>query len=94
MRKIWVAVTVSLLVGVAAGALLFFGGLKGDEIPLEARILRAADVFSALSEARPYKAGMQRERALESMQEITGTKLDPASFAALREAIESGASDP
>ncbi len=68
-------------------------GLRGEEIPIEARILRAADVFSALTDARPYKASMDDERAIEWMQAAGGTKLDPASVAALRGAVRGSMSE-
>jgi putative nucleotidyltransferase with HDIG domain len=66
-------------------------GLRGREIPTEARILRVADVYSALTEARPYKTGMERERALERMSGMAGTKLDARSLDALRDAVERSA---
>ncbi len=62
-------------------------GLEGDEIPLEARILRTADVFSALTDARPYKEGMEPDRALDWMQSLARTKLDEESVRALREVV-------
>lgn len=43
-------------------------GLAGEAIPLEARILQVADVFCALSEARPYKGPMNPFMALEWMR--------------------------
>ena len=51
-------------------------GLRSHEIPLEARILRVADVFSALTDARVYKAPMRRADAIERMESLAGTKLD------------------
>ena len=60
------------------------GGLRGAEIPLEARILRVADVFSALTEARVYKPAMDPSRAIESMLEMSGTKLDAEAVETLR----------
>ncbi|MFC1679711.1 HD-GYP domain-containing protein [Elusimicrobiota bacterium] len=43
-------------------------GLKDDEIPLESRIIAVADVFDALMENRPYRAGMSWEEAFEIME--------------------------
>lgn len=64
------------------------GGLRGDEIPLEARILRVADVYSALTDARSYKPGMEQGPALQRMKEVAGTKLDSRSLDALRGMVE------
>ena len=41
--------------------------LAGDRIPLEARIVAAADVFAALSESRPYRDAMGREECLGTL---------------------------
>jgi len=43
-------------------------GLKGDRIPLTARILSLADVYDALTTERPYKSAFTREAALEEME--------------------------
>jgi HD-GYP domain-containing protein (c-di-GMP phosphodiesterase class II) len=51
-------------------------GVTGDEIPIEARILRVADVFSALMDARSYKPPMGRIDALERMRDMGAGKLD------------------
>ena len=42
-------------------------GLKGEEIPLAARIVALADVYDALRSVRPYKPGFSHERAVEIM---------------------------
>ena len=52
-------------------------GLKGDEIPLFARIVAVADVFDALTSAKPYKPAWPVERALEVIRESSGTQFDP-----------------
>ena len=62
-------------------------GLRGEEVPLEARVLRVADVFSALSEARSYKAAIDENAALAQMRPLRGTKLDAESFDALERAV-------
>lgn len=52
-------------------------GLKGENIPAEARIVAVADVFDALTSARPYKQAWSNERAIEFLQQQSGKKLDP-----------------
>lgn len=52
-------------------------GLKGDEIPLSARIMAIADVFDALISERCYKKAMTREEAYEIIREESGTHFDP-----------------
>ncbi len=52
-------------------------GLKGDEIPLEARIFAAVDVFDALTSDRPYRPAWSREDALEHIKKESGTHFDP-----------------
>ena len=54
-------------------------GLSGEEILMEARILRVADVLDALMEARQYKPAMELESVLTFMGGWAGTKLDRAS---------------
>lgn len=53
-------------------------GLKGEEIPLIARIVAVADVFDALVSARPYKKAWPTEEAVEYIKQQSGTHLDPA----------------
>jgi len=52
-------------------------GLKGEEIPLPARIMAVADVFDALISPRCYKKAMSLEEAYQVMQDMTGTYFDP-----------------
>ncbi|UTY57753.1 HD domain-containing phosphohydrolase [Massilia sp. erpn] len=53
-------------------------GLKGEEIPLEGRIVAIADVFDALTSARPYKRAWPLEEALTYLREQRGQHFDPA----------------
>lgn len=62
-------------------------GLRGDQIPLEALMLSAADVFSALTDERPYKSALSREQALAVMASMAGTKLDDESVRVLGELL-------
>lgn len=60
---------------------------KGEEIPLLGRILGAAEVWDALSNARPYQEAMSPEQALRRMGDLVGTVLDPKVFAALSDMV-------
>jgi putative two-component system response regulator len=53
-------------------------GLKGEEIPDEARIASVADVYDALRSVRPYKEAMSVERTEELIEAGAGTQFDPA----------------
>lgn len=51
-------------------------GLKGEEIPIEARIMALADVFDALVSKRCYKEAFSYEKAYEIIENDTGTHFD------------------
>ena len=51
--------------------------LKGEEIPLSARIMSVADVFDALSSPRVYKPAFSLEKSISIIQEGNGTQFDP-----------------
>lgn len=53
-------------------------GVRGENIPIEARIVAVADVFDALSTDRPYRKGMPLEQAIGIVQSMKGGELDPA----------------
>jgi PAS domain S-box-containing protein len=53
------------------------GGLKGEQIILEARILAVADTIEAMSSHRPYRAALGLERALTEVESGRHTKFDP-----------------
>ena len=52
-------------------------GLKGDNIPLEARILAIADAFDAITSPRPYRAQLSSQQALQELRRCAGTQFDP-----------------
>jgi len=52
-------------------------GLKGDEIPLSARIVSIADVYDALVSTRPYKAACSHTEAVQIIASEKGTQFDP-----------------
>lgn len=51
-------------------------GLKGQQIPLEARIVAVADVFDALTSKRSYKEAWSNEKAVSTLRELAGETLD------------------
>ncbi len=53
------------------------GGLKGEEIPLEARIVAIADVFDALLSVRPYKPAWSIEKTMQYINDNSGSHFDP-----------------
>lgn len=53
-------------------------GLKGDAIPLAARITSVADVFDAMTSDRPYRPGFSVEEVVEHIRNGSGTRFDPA----------------
>lgn len=53
-------------------------GLSGEAIPLGARIIAVADVYDALTTARPYKRALAHEEAVALLREDAGMKFDPA----------------
>jgi len=52
-------------------------GLKGDDIPVGARIVAIADVFDALTSERPYRRRLAREEAVRIMRDDIGLTLEP-----------------
>jgi response regulator RpfG family c-di-GMP phosphodiesterase len=65
-------------------------GLKGHEIPLEARIAAAADSFDAMASDRPYRPGLSMEDALAEIQRCKGSQFDPDVVDALMRAVAGG----
>lgn len=62
-------------------------GLSGEEIPLAARILAVADVYSALTSDRPYREAFNPVEALALMQRDSGRAFDPKIITALEECV-------
>jgi diguanylate cyclase (GGDEF)-like protein len=65
--------------------------LKGEQIPLEARIVYAADAFWAMTQQRPYRAAKSVEVALEELRRCAGTQFDPKVSQALIAVVREGA---
>ena len=62
-------------------------GLRGTEIPLEARIFAVADIFDALTSARPYRDSISDQEALAYLQEQAGILVDPDVVAAFERLV-------
>ncbi|MGA7677228.1 MAG: diguanylate cyclase [Dehalococcoidia bacterium] len=52
-------------------------GLKGEAIPLEARILAIADAFDAMTSPRPYREPLSYKKVLDELKRCSGTQFDP-----------------
>jgi putative nucleotidyltransferase with HDIG domain len=67
--------------------------LKGENIPLDARVLSVADSYDAMTSLRPYREGkLTQEQALEELRRCAGTQFDPGIvevFVAYKEGRES-----
>jgi diguanylate cyclase (GGDEF)-like protein/putative nucleotidyltransferase with HDIG domain len=63
-------------------------GLKGDAIPVTARILTLVDNYDALRSERPYKSGMNREEALAYITQNSGTSFDPKLVAVFLKVVD------
>jgi putative two-component system response regulator len=65
--------------------------LRGQEIPLEARITAVADSFDAMTSGRPYRDGMTVDDALAELRRCAGTQFDPQCVSAFERALEANA---
>lgn len=78
-------------------------GLKGEDIPLSARIVALADIYDALTSERPYKKAIPHEKAVEIIRQERGGHFDPvivdtflsleAKFDAVRQKMQTDSSD-
>lgn len=62
----------------------YFRGLSADQLPLDARLLTIADIFEALTAARPYRDAMPTERVLAMLERDAGTAICPTAFDGLK----------
>jgi len=65
-------------------------GLKGEEIPLVARVISVADAYDAMVSNRPYRQGIGVDRAFDEIVKNQGTQFDPTVVEAFIRAFESG----
>ena len=63
-------------------------GLKGNEIPLAARIVCITDSFDAMVSDRPYRKGLPVEKAVEELRNGAGTQFDPELVEAFLKVVE------
>lgn len=59
-------------------------GIRGDDLPIIARIIAVADTFDAMTTDRPYRKALSPEKALEEIEKNTGTQFDPDVFTAFQ----------
>jgi HD-GYP domain-containing protein (c-di-GMP phosphodiesterase class II) len=65
-------------------------GLRGEEIPVGARILALADSYDAVTSERPYRKALTRERAISEIRDNLGTHYDPELGIKFIDLVESG----
>jgi len=65
-------------------------GLKGEQIPIEARILAIADSFEAMNSARPYRPALSLEEVLKELRQGAGGQFDPKLVEVFIGIIEAG----
>ncbi len=68
--------------------------LAEEAIPIEARLLAVADALDAMTSDRPYRGGLDNDRAMAEIRANSGSQFDPMIAAALFEAFEAGELDP
>lgn len=69
-------------------------GLKGEDIPLSARILAVADAFEAMRSDRPYRRALPLEEAREELIRNAGTQFDPRVVEVFLDILEKHGGDP
>jgi diguanylate cyclase (GGDEF)-like protein len=69
-------------------------GLRGEAIPLEARLIHVADAFDAMTSDRTYHRGVSAEEAMEEIRRGSGTQFDPQCVELLERALAAGVLQP
>jgi HD-GYP domain-containing protein (c-di-GMP phosphodiesterase class II) len=65
-------------------------GLKGEEIPILAKIVAVADTYDAMTTDRPYRKAMEKEAAIEELKRCSGTQFDKGVVEAFIQAYRRG----
>lgn len=65
-------------------------GLKGEDIPLQARIVSVADTFDAMTTTRPYQSAMDIRFVFQRLRDLAGNRFDPTVVNALIRSYEKG----
>ncbi|MGH9363931.1 MAG: HD domain-containing phosphohydrolase [Thermoanaerobaculia bacterium] len=65
-------------------------GLKGEEIPMQARIVTVADTFDAMTTTRPYQKAMEIDFVIERIKQFAGMRFEPSIVSAFVRAYEKG----
>lgn len=65
-------------------------GLRGEDIPLQARIVTVADTFDAMTTNRPYQKAMALSYVMDKIKSFAGTRFDPIVVGAFVRAVEAG----
>ena len=68
-------------------------GLRGEEIPLPARVVFVCDAYNAMTTTRPYRAALPHEQAIAELVTNAGTQFDPEVVAAMLRVVETGAAE-
>jgi HD-GYP domain-containing protein (c-di-GMP phosphodiesterase class II) len=66
-------------------------GLRGEQIPLPARVVFVCDAYNAMTTTRPYRAALPHEQAIAELVTNAGTQFDPEVVAAMLRVVETGA---
>jgi putative nucleotidyltransferase with HDIG domain len=68
-------------------------GLKGEDVPMEGRLMAVVDTFDAITSDRPYRKNLGYQKAIQELKDFSGTQFDPQVAQAMIEAWEAGQID-
>jgi HD-GYP domain-containing protein (c-di-GMP phosphodiesterase class II) len=68
-------------------------GLRGEEIPLAARVVFVCDAYNAMTTTRPYRAALPHEQAISELVANAGTQFDPEVVGAMLRVVETGVAE-